>query len=954
MSCAIVQPGALVLPPIAEPSTLPRELKDFRNCHAGHTVLVCGCGSSLSDVVSPGRYITIGVNDVGRLFQPDYLVVLNPRQQFRPDRFKFVEQSRAGALFTQLDLGIHHPNIVRFRLGKFAGADFADPNTLDYTRNSPYLGVCLAVHMGAKRIGLIGVDFTDHHFFAATGRHPLTQDFARIDREYSALYAACRNREIELVNLSRKSRLTALPKVTPEDFASAAVTPASEIPAKKVFFVNYKFLSCGDVFRTGLTLAAADLKLIHEDAYWDDPNLPEKIRQFAPDLLLVVHGRRFSQRWKDRFSGYRSAVWLLDEPYEVDDTAGFSGLFDHVFLNDPNSLHCHRNAHYLPACYDPGHYFYRPGTIRQYGVGFVGGYNQYREELLDNLACRNLLSYVVGGPWRSRKVQALNIAANIPADQTAQLYRDTRIVLNIFRTEHHYNRMKLPAGSLNPRIYEAAACGALPISQHRSELDTLCPGLPCFHTPEEMAAVVERHVRDESLWEQVRQDSIRQFATHTYAHRLAWVLRACFPLREVSMNSSADPTPGITSQPEASKTATSQAQLELPPDLHADWEADSSSVHPAVDGSLLLQKKHDETAGSETGLDGKTALRNLTLEFDLYLEHDSVFIAKIHQAESANQLSNSYHLMCRGSRAYLARHSHIFRHLNLPVNAWFRLSFAYSDGSLVVRKNGARLAQTQDRALAAGYCFLGVKGGTARIRRVRIDAPYDPHPTISAPVEHELLCSSQAHSVPKVSIITTVYDRVECLRRCLQSVKALTFTDYEHIIVADAPPASLLQEIKDLVTRSHTRPFTLATLKSRRNDWGISPATAGLALARGSYVSFLSDDNGYLPNHFEKLVRALDTGPNLGFVYSSCLYAGRAMLRPAAPRPGAIDLGQPLVRRELFRDYLGGTIPFHEFGWDWRMLEVFLQHGVRWRHIDEATFVFRLANYPHLMSAAVT
>jgi hypothetical protein len=61
----------------------------------------------------------------------------------------------------------------------------------------------------------------------------------------------------------------------------------------------------------------------------------------------------------------------------------------------------------------------------------------------------------------------------------------------------------------------------------------------------------------------------------------------------------------------------------------------------------------------------------------------------------------------------------------------------------------------------------------------------------------------------------------------------------------------------------------------------------------------------------------------LGFAYSSCHYAGRALLRANAPG-GSIDLGQPLFRRELFGRYLGGTIPFHEFGWDWRMIESFL------------------------------
>src|SRR5882757_5808988 len=104
-----------------------RTLASFANQHAGATVVVCGCGESLRQLTAPHRFITIGVNDVGRMFQPDYLVVVNPREQFSGDRFSWVESSRAKYLFTQLDLGISHPDIVRFALGQYEGVDFSNP-----------------------------------------------------------------------------------------------------------------------------------------------------------------------------------------------------------------------------------------------------------------------------------------------------------------------------------------------------------------------------------------------------------------------------------------------------------------------------------------------------------------------------------------------------------------------------------------------------------------------------------------------------------------------------------------------------------------------------------------------------------------------------------------------------------------------------------------------------------
>lgn len=200
--------------------TLPTTLAEFRDYHAGATIIVCGCGSSLLTLKNPERFLTIGVNDVGRLFQPDYLVVLNTRSQFTRDRFQHIESSRARALFTHVNLAIPHPHIVKILLGKRGGTNLENANALPYTRNSPYVAAMLALHMGAKTIGLIGVDFIDHHFFAKTGRHSLTREVPQIDTEYRRLHAACEQRGVELVNLSQASRLTSLPKVPLENFVA--------------------------------------------------------------------------------------------------------------------------------------------------------------------------------------------------------------------------------------------------------------------------------------------------------------------------------------------------------------------------------------------------------------------------------------------------------------------------------------------------------------------------------------------------------------------------------------------------------------------------------------------------------------------------------------------------------------------------------------------------------------
>jgi hypothetical protein len=46
-------------------------LSPFHAAHSGETILVCGCGASALELAARPRPLTIGVNDIGRLFDPD-------------------------------------------------------------------------------------------------------------------------------------------------------------------------------------------------------------------------------------------------------------------------------------------------------------------------------------------------------------------------------------------------------------------------------------------------------------------------------------------------------------------------------------------------------------------------------------------------------------------------------------------------------------------------------------------------------------------------------------------------------------------------------------------------------------------------------------------------------------------------------------------------------------------
>jgi hypothetical protein len=381
-----------------------------------------------------------------------------------------------------------------------------------------------------------------------------------------------------------------------------------------------------------------------------------------------------------------------------------------------------------------------------------------------------------------------------------------------------------------------------------------------------------------------------------------------------------------------------------------DWEACGGAVTQLAENSFVLNKRADEGLGSEQGLASKEAFRDVELSFEVKIDREACFVAKVRQVDQMDQTTNSYHLFSRPSHAYLARHYHVFQTMQLKRDQWQRVRLLCYANQFELYLDGVLAATFSDKKLESGYCFVGIKSGLVFLRNLKVRSvagvvvrERQKGWTPNSLPKFEVLHETERREAPVVSIITTVYDRVNYLADCLQSVRQLRYRNFEHIIVSDHPPEPVVKNILSLAKNEASAPATYANLAARTNNWGIAPASVGLSLARGKYVCFLSDDNGYTPDHFHPLIQVLEENKDIAFVYSSCQYAGRLVLRNSTPLHGGIDLGQPLFRKEIFDRYLPGLLPFDMMAWDWYMIETFMRHGLRWLHVDRPTFLFRLA-----------
>lgn len=201
-------------------SILVKRLSEFIGIHKNSKIIVCGCGTSLLKFKPyHDKWITIGVNDVPALFEPTYLLVTDHPTRFKGKRPNIINKSNSKHLFTCAK-GWRHPRMVNFELGSTDIKNLDHPNRIDHFIHSPYVAVGLAYKMGATKIGLIGVDFTNGHFYnEKDGAHPVIQSnsLRRVNSAYHKLRDALKLKGVDLYNLSESS-LVELPKITLDDF----------------------------------------------------------------------------------------------------------------------------------------------------------------------------------------------------------------------------------------------------------------------------------------------------------------------------------------------------------------------------------------------------------------------------------------------------------------------------------------------------------------------------------------------------------------------------------------------------------------------------------------------------------------------------------------------------------------------------------------------------------------
>ena len=102
--------------------------------------------------------------------------------------------------------------------------------------------------------------------------------------------------------------------------------------------------------------------------------------------------------------------------------------------------------------------------------------------------------------------------------------------------------------------------------------------------------------------------------------------------------------------------------------------------------------------------------------------------------------------------------------------------------------------------------------------------------------------------MPKISVIVPVYKAEAYLDRCIESILAQTYTDFELILVNDGSPDNC-GAICDEYAEKDPRVRVI-----HKENGGVSTArNAGLAAATGEFIAFVDPDDWVEVDMYEKM-----------------------------------------------------------------------------------------------------
>lgn len=278
--------------------------------------------------------------------------------------------------------------------------------------------------------------------------------------------------------------------------------------------------------------------LNHDQAYELAVNgLYATLYKLQPDMLLVTSSFFYYAGMLEeiRSRGIKVVLIHTESPYEDDRQVKLSGHVDVNIVNDPTNLDRFRQenpkSYYMPHSYRPG--FHEPGPSNAHTAAdfvFVGTGYRSRIDFLERMDFGDL-DVLLAGNWQLlkdesplRKYVAHDINECIDNEQTVDVYRGSKIGLNLYRKEGE-TAESISGWSCGPREIEMAACGMFYMRESRGESDELFPMLPTVSSPDEATLTLNYYINRQDLRDDATLEARIAIQDRTFVNRAKELMR---------------------------------------------------------------------------------------------------------------------------------------------------------------------------------------------------------------------------------------------------------------------------------------------------------------------------------------------------------------------------------------------------------------------------------------------
>jgi spore maturation protein CgeB len=276
------------------------------------------------------------------------------------------------------------------------------------------------------------------------------------------------------------------------------------------------FAKCSYFEKKMTTLGIKKFKRKYESTLTTD--FENLCKDLKPDFVLILSGTNILPSIQEILSNYKTILWLWDSCRRWSSLEKFTTRIDEIFCFEYSDIQYLQDKYNIVAKYlhlGVNEKIYFPADCKKdIDISFVGWTSKERLAILEKvceLACKKNLSVKIGGPFHDNRhfwkkylfgYRQKNLAHFLENRmfspyEVADLYRRSKICLNINVSEHH---------SLNPRTFEICATKSFQMmnsGQNSNGLMNLETDLATFDSAEDLIEKIEFYLAHEELREKI-------------------------------------------------------------------------------------------------------------------------------------------------------------------------------------------------------------------------------------------------------------------------------------------------------------------------------------------------------------------------------------------------------------------------------------------------------------------